>query len=428
MTVGGLSLGLVAGSANASPPAPTCHTGQISWTPSLAAGVDSTTVSLVEPAGVPIADLPTCSVSLNSYDTSGPTWLTSSPQVFLDHISATLSPTNLSQTLTVTAPDCFGQIDLYGGTTRYDGVDGPLPTPPNSTIGPLFDSWNGGSACTTPPGTTGVTPAVPTFTDVSCSVAIPSFTIPATTGVSYFVDGSATASPAGTYPTSVNATVTITAQAQSGFVLVASTGPWSHTFNPVVGTCGTTPTTPSGPVVSATGSLNESCPTETSQESYGVTLKNTSASTPVLFQVSVNGVTVFTTPSAAPIAAGASYTYTGTLPSSTAGPVTAAFSSAPVTSWTPITLTGSQTTFPCVLGETFTNTPPTVTTPTVKTPTVKVPTAVLPISLTKPTSKPAATLPFTGLPTGTLSLIGFGFAAIGALLLVATRRRVDQLS
>ena len=72
------------------------------------------------------------------------------------------------------------------------------------------------------------TPAEPTFNDV-CSTQNDTYTIPTTTGVNYFVNGSAVATPAGTYAAS--GTITIMAIAKDGYILdQAAQATWSHDF------------------------------------------------------------------------------------------------------------------------------------------------------------------------------------------------------
>ena len=94
-------------------------------------------------------------VSLNSYGTDGPTWETSGTQVFVDHDQFTVDKDHTSGTLTVTAPKCFYQTDLYWGSTRYDGTDGALPHYPDSWVPhDLIGSRNGGKKCDTPPPAT----------------------------------------------------------------------------------------------------------------------------------------------------------------------------------------------------------------------------------------------------------------------------------
>ncbi|MEZ0112845.1 hypothetical protein ABH920_006869 [Catenulispora sp. EB89] len=126
----------------------------------------------------------TVDVSLASYDTAGPTWDSSGgAQHFVGYSHVTLgkqAPNSPSQTLTVKLPGtpgsktCFGQIDLYFGTTVYDGGSGPGHGPlPNrdakpSVIAPtteeLITAWNGpdaGGCVVTPPVTTTTTPSSP---------------------------------------------------------------------------------------------------------------------------------------------------------------------------------------------------------------------------------------------------------------------------
>jgi len=73
------------------------------------------------------------------------------------------------------------------------------------------------------------TPATPTITQAACTgtpgdATIPTYTIPATAGVNYLVNGSVVA--AGTYSTTQGATVSITAEPKSGYVL-EGTASWS---------------------------------------------------------------------------------------------------------------------------------------------------------------------------------------------------------
>jgi hypothetical protein len=91
------------------------------------------------------------SFSLNSYTTQGPTWPTTGTQALFDHESITLDAGHPSGTLTVKEPSCFGQTDFYTGTTRFDGVDGPLPHYPSPNVPQPLLAWsNGGSACPDP--------------------------------------------------------------------------------------------------------------------------------------------------------------------------------------------------------------------------------------------------------------------------------------
>jgi hypothetical protein len=103
---------------------------------------------------VVIPDGCTYSFSFISYETEGPTWPTSGTQRFIDHDTITLSAANRVGTLTVEAPKCFGQVDLYWGTTIYDGGTGaghgPVPKYPDEKIQGIITGSNGGSACQPP--------------------------------------------------------------------------------------------------------------------------------------------------------------------------------------------------------------------------------------------------------------------------------------
>jgi hypothetical protein len=146
-------------------------------------------------------------VSLASYETHGPTWATSGEQVFVGYATAKLSVQKPTATLTVPLPGaaadkptCWGQVDLYFGTTIFDGHTGaghgPLPHYPNGVFpNNLISAWNGGTgSCeatppTTPPPTTPPTspstkpttstPAPPTTTTTSVR---PTTSAPSTPG------------------------------------------------------------------------------------------------------------------------------------------------------------------------------------------------------------------------------------------------------
>lgn len=85
-----------------------------------------------------------------------------------------------------------------------------------------------------------VTPTAPSFNDV-CGTANDTYTIPSTTGISYFVNGAATATSAGTY-TGLG-TVGISAQAQFGYML-SGTSSWSYSFTNSACPISVTPTAP----------------------------------------------------------------------------------------------------------------------------------------------------------------------------------------
>ncbi|MET8099217.1 LAETG motif-containing sortase-dependent surface protein [Streptomyces sp. NPDC005236] len=111
-------------------------------------------------------------VSLAEYTTEGPNWFVSGHQTQVDKATVYLTAADVAdsadakqtwQKLTVRAPDCFGQIDLYGDDVSYDGKTGeghgPLPYEPDNIATPyhLIAAWNGGDKKCTP-----ATPASPT--------------------------------------------------------------------------------------------------------------------------------------------------------------------------------------------------------------------------------------------------------------------------
>lgn len=169
-------------------------------------------------------------VSLNSYATEGPTWSTSGTQTFVDHDQVTISASNLSGSLSVEAPGCFYQTDLYWGSTKYDGNDGALPHYPETPTPPnLIAARNGGRACpkvVTPPD---VVPTYPTCANPTTA----GFTITKTKGVIYKVtiNGTTTYAHDGFNAVPVGASVTVTAKAKFGYVLNADAQKeWSFTF------------------------------------------------------------------------------------------------------------------------------------------------------------------------------------------------------
>ncbi|GAA2047595.1 hypothetical protein GCM10009839_61050 [Catenulispora yoronensis] len=108
-------------------------------------------------------------VSLASYLAEGPDWKGSGPQRFLAYATTTLKKGQDVQTLTVSLPGtdgkkvaCFGQLDLYFGTTIFDGQQkeghGPLPENDDKKVvaspnpHDLIAGWNGGETkCETAP-------------------------------------------------------------------------------------------------------------------------------------------------------------------------------------------------------------------------------------------------------------------------------------
>ncbi len=135
-------------------------------------------------------------VSLASYSAEGPTWQNSGTQAFLGWATTTLDKDHSSATLDVSAhaPNCFGQIDLYGNDTKYDGVTGALPHYPDSaTPTDLITAWNGGKACDTTP----TPPATPTPTQSAPSTPTPTASAPAASPTPS-VSATSTAAPVGT--------------------------------------------------------------------------------------------------------------------------------------------------------------------------------------------------------------------------------------
>ncbi|UXY28800.1 LAETG motif-containing sortase-dependent surface protein [Streptomyces sp. HUAS TT20] len=120
-------------------------------------------------------DATTCTASLASYLAHGSSFATSGEQVFVDFDSVTVKPGQMDS-LDIAVPDagCFGQIDLYRGTVKFDGKadandgfeHGDLPKGPDHPVikDKLIAAWNGGTKdCATtgsrPPATP--TPSAP---------------------------------------------------------------------------------------------------------------------------------------------------------------------------------------------------------------------------------------------------------------------------
>ncbi|MGC4985166.1 hypothetical protein ACLQ18_31755 [Streptomyces sp. DT193] len=121
-------------------------------------------------------------VSLAEYTTEGPNWFVSGHQALVDKATVYLTAADVAdsadakrtwQKLEVKAPDCYGQIDLYGDDVSYDGKTGeghgPLPYQPDNIATPyhLIAAWNGGEkpcAPATPdsPSPSESAPATPT--------------------------------------------------------------------------------------------------------------------------------------------------------------------------------------------------------------------------------------------------------------------------
>lgn len=185
-------------------------------------------------------------VSLASYSTQGPTWASSGTQTFLGWATTTLTSAKPQATLDISAhlPQCYGQIDLYSGSAKHDGVSAPLPHYPTAVYnGDLISAWNGGKACQAPtptpspsvpaptpsagasvPGVPSPSPSAPTSPSPSAGVPSPSASAPGTGTPSASHPASPSASaPAGpsTRP-SASATVQPTSSAPASAVAVAS--------------------------------------------------------------------------------------------------------------------------------------------------------------------------------------------------------------
>ncbi|MBD0695471.1 hypothetical protein [Streptomyces sp. CBMA123] len=120
--------------------------------------------------------------SLASYGTEGPTWPTSGRQTLLGWATVTLDRDRFRATLDVSAhlPECYGQIDLYVGSERFDGVAGPLPRYPDSALEDrLVAAWNGGLPCEPKPTSspTSSPTATPTVTPTATPTGTPTATV-----------------------------------------------------------------------------------------------------------------------------------------------------------------------------------------------------------------------------------------------------------
>ncbi|MFF3070462.1 hypothetical protein [Kitasatospora sp. NPDC057936] len=147
-------------------------------------------------------------VSLASYDSEGPTWSSSGEQAFLGWATAALSADNPRASLDVSAhlPKCFGQLDLYRGDRKFDGVDNPLPNYPEGVIyGDLISAWNGGHSCEPEPTASPTATPTATASPTATATATPSPTASTT------VAPSPTATTTGAPSPSVTVTATSSA-------------------------------------------------------------------------------------------------------------------------------------------------------------------------------------------------------------------------
>lgn len=128
---------------------------------------------------------------------------------------------------TYTIPDTEGVDYVVNGTVTAPGTypgTGTVTVTARAKTDYVLADGAGTSWSNTFASTMAVTPAAPVFTDKPST-----YTVPATTGVQYYVNGAATAS--GTYKAKGTGTVEITARAQDGYVLTedAPTS-WKKTF------------------------------------------------------------------------------------------------------------------------------------------------------------------------------------------------------
>ncbi|ACU74240.1 hypothetical protein Caci_5381 [Catenulispora acidiphila DSM 44928] len=174
-------------------PAPAAHFTQVKTEPQYGFRVELTQSALQQQCTGSV------DISLASYNAEGPTWETSGTQSFVDfatvHLTTT-SKTSASQVLTVKLPGvpggpCFGQIDLYPGSTKYDGTNGHgIPNYHNGVNTPkgVFAAWNGADAggCTVvtpppPPVTTTTPPPATTTPPTTAPTTHPSTPVSSTT-------------------------------------------------------------------------------------------------------------------------------------------------------------------------------------------------------------------------------------------------------
>ena len=144
-----LALAAFAPAASATEPNPDCD--GVNWTASVPEG--NNPYPMLTVTVIFDGDPGNCSMafSMASYDTDGPSWPESGTQKLHDYMTATIDAANPSATLTVSLPDCFGQTDFYLGSTKYDGVEGPLPHYPDvaTPYGKISGSA-GGDECAAP--------------------------------------------------------------------------------------------------------------------------------------------------------------------------------------------------------------------------------------------------------------------------------------
>ncbi|MCD0485922.1 LPXTG cell wall anchor domain-containing protein [Streptacidiphilus sp. ASG 303] len=164
-------------------------------------------------------------VSLSLYSTEGPNWGNSGRQAYLGSDTVYLTADDVAaedgsgdgDKLTVQASfdsTCYGQIDLYGNDTVYDGGTapghGPLPYQPGGVVTPydLIAAWNGGTkGCTetTPPPNSSAPESTPPASDSpspSASVSSPQPSAPESSAPPASDSPSPSATPSSPQPSS----------------------------------------------------------------------------------------------------------------------------------------------------------------------------------------------------------------------------------
>jgi hypothetical protein len=214
-------------------------------------------------------------VSAASYETQGLTWPTSGDQTFVDHDSATLTPANNRVTLTIAAPTCMGQVDLYQGTAVHDGVANPLPRYPTGVYGGqrIGSGFYAGGPCAQPAGEIVANPCPTDGSDRTATVTLrvseglgtQNFTVWSKTGAGDYVQvGGTTTLPDGntreatvTVPLPEDSVVTLQVRTDDGVLMTSA---------PFETDCVTPPLVPSATAVAAP------CPTDGSERVATVTL------------------------------------------------------------------------------------------------------------------------------------------------------------
>ncbi|MFF4343058.1 LPXTG cell wall anchor domain-containing protein [Kitasatospora sp. NPDC001540] len=171
----------------------------------------------------------TCTVALASYRAHGATFATSGLQQITDFATVTVAD-GRTATLDVAVPaaGCFTQIDLYTGSTRYDGATGPdhgpAPQGPNGIVigDRMIASWNGpedGKDCLTVPAS----PAPGAGASTPAPADTPSSSAPVTAPAPAPSAGASTSAPADA-PTTPPSSASASVPAPGGDSHLASTG------------------------------------------------------------------------------------------------------------------------------------------------------------------------------------------------------------